>query len=235
MKTVNLFAGAVVIAGLCVFTAAAQTAAPTPPAVTECEPEGCIIQLKFQGGQAEAHWGNGAVGNLTIEKYDGQTITMRRTDTAGGSAGLSGVYTGTRTGNDFAGTMTWTWPGHGDLSNGTLKWTATPWATADPVPVSGAVASKLEKSRASVMMGGAGALFYQTCTAQLDFTVLPNGTVADIKQVKVTGSHPLADIARDALSHWTYNPYLVKGAPTAMRVKVLYDFPGRGRVNISYS
>lgn len=234
MKAVNLFAIAIVISGLCAFNAAAQTSAPLPAAMTECEPEGCIIQLKFQEAQAEAHWGNGAVGNLTIEKYAGQTITMRRTDTAGGSAGLNGVYTGTRTGNDFAGTMTWTWPGHGDLSNGTLNWTATPWATADPVPVSGAVASKLEKSRASVMMGGAGAQFYQTCTAQLELTVLPNGKVADIKEVKITGSHGLADMARDALSHWTYNPYLVKGAPTAMRVNILYHFPGRGRVDISY-
>lgn len=232
MKAAVFLAGMLVTFAVCPVCAKAQASASLPPAMTECEPEGCIVQLQFHAGQAEARWPNGALANLNIEKYDGQSITMRRTDTMGASAGLGGVYTGTRKNNDFAGTMTWSWPGHGQLSTGTLNWTATPWATADPVPVTAAIASKLEKSRA--WMSQLGAIGYVRGSALLQFTVLPNGSVADIRTLKTTGASVLGDLPKDSLSKWTYNPYLVKGAPTAMRINILYTYDGHRGVKISY-
>lgn len=90
MKVTKAFIYLLIAAGLTTLNALGQITAPTPPAMVECEPAGCINQLKFHGPQAEAHWGNGQMSNLTIEKYDGQSITMQRVDPQRPDSGSSG-------------------------------------------------------------------------------------------------------------------------------------------------
>jgi TonB family protein len=95
-----------------------------------------------------------------------------------------------------------------------------------PVRVSGAVASKLEKQRVPLQMSVAWR--YRYATVRLEFTVLPDGTVTDIKTLDLspvnTFTKALEDDTRKGLTRWTYNPYLVNGRPTAMRVTILFKY-----------
>jgi len=72
---------------------------------------------------------------------------------------------------------------------------------------------------------------------RLEFTVKADGTVTDIKSVDAgTGviSGYLQKACTKALSRWTYNPYLVKGEPTAMRATVQFKFSYPGGLEITY-
>jgi hypothetical protein len=52
-------------------------------------------------------------------------VTIRRFDSTGAWQGLSALYTGTVTGDQITGTMSWLWQGHGQFTIGTLPWHAT--------------------------------------------------------------------------------------------------------------
>ena len=127
------------VAGLAFFAIgtllpAQDAASPAPPArllVCEAPNDACTLpnasypgEWHFEGTEGSAATPNGPAGaRLTIERYDGQTIVIRRFDRSGPTAGLSGLYTGTIEGNKISGTVKWSWEGHPDMPS-TGMWTA---------------------------------------------------------------------------------------------------------------
>ena len=92
-----------------------------PVLVAACETSDGCARWDFQGQSGSGHWPNGAIADLTIERFDandGGTVIIRRVDSSGGAAGLTATYTGTRTGVLVTGKLDWNWPGHGDQSTG---------------------------------------------------------------------------------------------------------------------
>ena len=108
-----------------------------------------------------------------------------------------------------------------------MDWRAIRWATAEPVRVSGAAAQKLEKQRIMDQNAGGCAMMAahmnRPITIRVEFTVLPNGVVTDVKELSQQGHCKLKDIAH--LDQWTFDPYRVNGIPTAMRVTMLLEAP----------
>jgi hypothetical protein len=102
--------------------AAQQAAPPTRLLVCEAANDACTLPnahypavWNFDGMDGTANLPNGSGGaRLTIEQFDGQTISVRRFDRAGATAGLSGLYSGTIEGNRITGTVKWSWLGHPD-------------------------------------------------------------------------------------------------------------------------
>jgi hypothetical protein len=100
----------------------AQSALPARLLVCEAANDACTLPhahyptvWNFSGTEGTADLPNGSGGSrLTIEQFDGQTITVRRFDRSGSTAGLSGLYTGTVRGNRISGTAKWSWLGHPD-------------------------------------------------------------------------------------------------------------------------
>lgn len=99
----------------------AQTNQDLPVLVAACEgTDGCAL-WDFHGPTGSGKWPNGAVADLTIERFDanqGGTVVIRRVDSSGGASGLTATYTGIRTGVLISGKLVWNWPGHGDRSTG---------------------------------------------------------------------------------------------------------------------
>ena len=95
-----------------------------PTVMVQCEPDSCATWT-FHGTQGIGRWLTGPVGNLTIEKFDAHSVSIRRVDTAGPGLGINALYSGTLKGDHIEGTYTWTWPGHGQASSGTTDWIAT--------------------------------------------------------------------------------------------------------------
>ena len=92
-----------------------------PVLIAACETSDGCARWDFQGQSGSGHWPNGAIADLTIERFDandGGTVIIRRVDSSGGAAGLTATYTGTRTGVLVTGKLDWNWPGHGDQSTG---------------------------------------------------------------------------------------------------------------------
>jgi hypothetical protein len=147
----------------------AQNAATTSAVWHECEDTaGCSLWI-FTGDQGQGKWSNGSIANLRIEKLNASEVSITRNDLSGTVAGLRAVYSGTRTGNYLAGTVTWSWPGHGQFSSGITNWHATlpdkttslpldeaGRATAGAKPLPGAL---LECEGDQCARGGGGALW----------------------------------------------------------------------------
>src|SRR3984885_13209787 len=92
-----------------------------PVLIAACETSDGCARWDFQGQSGSGHWPNGAIADLTIERFDandGGTVIIRRVDSSGGAAGLTATYTGTRTGVLVTGKLDWNWPGHGAQSTG---------------------------------------------------------------------------------------------------------------------
>lgn len=111
-------------------------------------------------------------------------------------------------------------------------------AVFPPTKVSGPEAAALEKQRVGINT----LLLPPTAkrgTIQLEFTVQPDGTVTDIKDL-----HPAADAgpimkylynaAFDSLSKWTYDPYRVNSLPAPMRVRIQFKFDYPNTPSITY-
>jgi TPR repeat protein len=95
-----------------------------PGGMTECEDFLYCATWSFQGNQGHGQWTKGAIADLTLEHSDARSISIRRVDTTGAYAGYKALYTGTRNGDLLEGTVNWSWPGHGAMSQGTTHWTA---------------------------------------------------------------------------------------------------------------
>ena len=115
--------------------------APTPPkpktavpvAMTECEGINNCATWTFLGAQGNGQWPSGEIANLAVDRYDDNTVVIRRADSTGSSAGLTAVYTGTRHGDRVGGEFTSSWPGHWDNKSG--NWYATVGSPLSPPSV----------------------------------------------------------------------------------------------------
>jgi hypothetical protein len=103
--------------------APAKARAATPVTMTECEGVNNCATWTFLGAQGNGQWPSGEVANLSVERYDDNSVVIRRADSTGSSAGLTAVYTGTRHGDRVGGDFTSSWPGHWDNKAG--NWYAT--------------------------------------------------------------------------------------------------------------
>jgi hypothetical protein len=91
--------------------------------MTECEGTNNCATWTFLGAQGNGQWPSGEIANLSVERYDADTVTIRRADSTGSSAGLTAVYTGTRHGDRVGGEFTSSWRGHWNNMSG--NWYAT--------------------------------------------------------------------------------------------------------------
>jgi hypothetical protein len=114
----------VIAAVLCPKATSAQASSDLmPTTMAQCEPDSCGA-WSFEGKRGVGRWTTGAVANLTIERFEGDAVSIRREDTTGVGKGIKGLYTGTRNGDRIEGTFTWVWPG-GLYPAGTVNWHAT--------------------------------------------------------------------------------------------------------------
>ncbi len=110
-------------------TPLAQNAAPQkskaagPVNMTECEGTNNCATWTFLGTQGNGQWPSGEVANLSVERFDADSVVIRRADSTGSSAGLTAVYTGTRHGDRLGGEFTSSWAGHWTSKTG--NWYAT--------------------------------------------------------------------------------------------------------------
>jgi hypothetical protein len=107
--------------------------AAVPVAMTECEGTNNCANWTFLGSQGNGQWPTGEVANLSVEGYDINTVTIRRADSTGSSAGLTAVYTGTRHDDHVVGEFTSSWPGHWEKKTG--AWYATVGSPITPPSV----------------------------------------------------------------------------------------------------
>jgi hypothetical protein len=70
-------------------TAAQAPSTAVPTAMTECEGTNNCATWTFLGGQGNGQWPSGEIANLTVERYDDKTVTIRRADSTGASAGAT--------------------------------------------------------------------------------------------------------------------------------------------------
>ena len=97
-----------------------------PTVIMECDDDQCTNPRKgggamwvFEGQRGQAMWRYGAVASLTIERFDGQNVVIRRIDPDGTYSSqfapkgqlFTAVYTGTLRGNHISGKVSWggTW------------------------------------------------------------------------------------------------------------------------------
>lgn len=118
-----LFLAILVLAGgLGAVQLVAQASAPTRILTCEsnndsCKRPGAPLNLVwvFNGVDGTATSPDNAAGSrLTIEKFDSDSIVVRRVDETGPTAGLTALYTGTVSGTHISGTVQRSWPGHPD-------------------------------------------------------------------------------------------------------------------------
>jgi hypothetical protein len=100
-----------------------KSKASVPVAMKECEGATQCASWSFLGTQGNGQGASGEVENLSVERFDANSVVIRRADSTGTSAGLTADYVGTRHGNHIEGTYHSSWPGHWDSMSG--KWSAT--------------------------------------------------------------------------------------------------------------
>jgi hypothetical protein len=91
--------------------------------MTECEGTNNCATWRFLGRQGIGQWPSGEIANLSVELFDDTSVTIRRADPTGESAGLIVLYKGTRHGNLIGGEFKSTWPKHWEEKPG--NWYAT--------------------------------------------------------------------------------------------------------------
>ncbi|MGA2134816.1 MAG: tetratricopeptide repeat protein [Bryobacteraceae bacterium] len=94
-----------------------------PSELLVCENGGsCNAAWTFNGPTGTGTWftRNPTRASLTLLRFDGDYIVVRRTEPAGG---ISATYAGSLRGNRYEGTIVWSSPGHPGESTG--YWTAT--------------------------------------------------------------------------------------------------------------
>jgi hypothetical protein len=112
--------------------ASAKAKGPVPVTMVECEGVNNCATWTFLGSQGNGKWPSGEEANLTVEKYDNDSVVIHRADSTGSDAGLTAVYNGTRHGDNVGGEFTSNWPGHWE--NKTGNWYATVSKAAPPLP-----------------------------------------------------------------------------------------------------
>jgi hypothetical protein len=73
------------------------------------------ITWVFDGAEGTVSSPSSQAGSrLTIERFDSDSIMVRRADQTGPTAGRTAVYTGSVRGSLISGTVEWAWPDHAD-------------------------------------------------------------------------------------------------------------------------
>lgn len=74
-------------------TAPSKPKTAVPVTMTECEGTNNCATWTFLGAQGNGQWPSGEVANLSVERYDANSVVIGRADSTGSSAGLTAVYT----------------------------------------------------------------------------------------------------------------------------------------------
>jgi len=121
-----VFASALLVPGLRPVQFYAQAPAPTRILVCESPDDSCkrpdahldLVWI-LNGVEGTVSSPSGASGSrITIEKFDSESIVVRRVD----QSGLTALYAGTVHGANMSGTVLWSWPDHqGYPANGTFS------------------------------------------------------------------------------------------------------------------
>jgi hypothetical protein len=115
------------------YAAQPKPRAALPVTMTECEGTNNCATWTFLGTQGNGQWPSGEIANLSVDKFDADSVVIHRADSTGPSAGLTAVYEGTRHGNRIGGEYTSSWPGHWASQEG--NWYATIGKTAQSLPM----------------------------------------------------------------------------------------------------
>jgi hypothetical protein len=91
-----------------------QSNAKVPVTMTECETGNECFRWTLLGAEGDGRGPSEEVATLSIEHADAQSVRIRRVDSSGSTAGLTGVYIGVANGARIEGTFTSSWPGHWD-------------------------------------------------------------------------------------------------------------------------
>ncbi len=101
----------------------AKPRVPAPVIMKECEDAKACGTWTFLGSQGTGQWPSGETATLSVERFDADSVAIRRADSAGPSAGLTAEYRGTRRGDRIAGKLTADLPGQRHAVTG--DWHAT--------------------------------------------------------------------------------------------------------------
>jgi hypothetical protein len=131
----------------------AQELAPTRMLVCESNTDTCKapdarldIVWAFNGTEGTASPGG---SHLAIERFDSDTIVVRRVDQVGPTAGLTAVYTGSVQGTHISGTVQQSWPDHpGYPANGTFSAVLQDQPSAQPAATAQSAAASAGPSNA---------------------------------------------------------------------------------------
>jgi hypothetical protein len=115
-----LIASTVLAADLTPIPLDAQASSPTRILVCESAKSACSqpgahldIVWTLNGTEGTATSPDNQSGSrITIEKFDSDSIVVRRVDDSGPTSGMTSIYTGAVHGTNIIGTVNWTWPGH---------------------------------------------------------------------------------------------------------------------------
>ena len=148
------FASALItLSCLLLMSMCAQTVSPLPvqflqipSTLMECEADLCGTSGEgggtwtFHGSTGDAQWPNGAVAKLIIERFDSDSIDIRRIDLPTSSSyGLTALYSGKLHGSRIDGSVVWSWNGHWDGRQPSGKWFATAQEAVPPQPSAAAI------------------------------------------------------------------------------------------------
>ena len=106
--------------GLLFVPAVAQTSSPSRMLVCESVNDSCAqtnarldIVWAFDGAEGTVSSSTvPAASHLSIEKFDGDSLVVRKADQSGSTAGRTALYTGSIHGARISGTVEWSWPSH---------------------------------------------------------------------------------------------------------------------------
>jgi hypothetical protein len=104
-------------------SAKSQSQPASPVTMTECEGTNNCATWTFLGTQGNGQWPSGEIANLSVQRFDDNSVVIHRADSTGSSAGLTATYTGKRHDDRIGGEFTSSWPGHWDSKSG--NWYAT--------------------------------------------------------------------------------------------------------------
>jgi enterochelin esterase-like enzyme len=99
--------------------------------MTECEVNQCSpggeggCTWIFHGSEGESRCRNGAIGKLSVQRFDADGVVINRLDPPNSSSpGLTAVYTGTLHGDRIDGSVVYFWPDHWENRHATGRWFA---------------------------------------------------------------------------------------------------------------
>ena len=87
----------------------------------------------MNGKQGQGSWDDGAVADLTVERFEDTAVVIGRADSKGLTSGLSGLYVGAMLDGKVIGVVMLSWPGH--APDGITSWEATAVTLPPPLTI----------------------------------------------------------------------------------------------------